>query len=128
MDKANFIISLKDKLAPDLVRQLGVTLPDDFTFDGNQNQNQGGLAELANMKPEVLKSIGFGLGGARGEEVMDNQNQNQGKLEDLLNLKPAELQNLRSVLTSPGDEVMDNQNQNMGSQALLAEKGLAKPR
>jgi len=78
MDKAALLTTLKDSLHPELVRQLHVGLPDDFAVADNQNQNQGGLEEMANIKPEVLRSIGFGLGGARGEEVMDNQNQNQG--------------------------------------------------
>ncbi|MCL6707304.1 hypothetical protein M8R20_09860 [Pseudomonas sp. R2.Fl] len=124
MDKNVLIEKLKDKLHPELVRQLNVGLPDDFALADNQNQNQGGLEEIANMKPEVLRSIGFGLG-QPGEEVMDNQNQNQGKLEELLRMKPAALQNLRSVLMNPGEEVMDNQNQNQGSSNLLA-KGIGK--
>lgn len=124
MDKNMIIDKLKEKLHPELVRQLSVGLPDDFALADNQNQNQGGLEELASMKPEVLRNIGFGLG-QPGEEVMDNQNQNQGKLEDLMRMKPAALQNLRSVLLNPGQEVMDNQNQNQGSSNLLG-KGLSR--
>jgi hypothetical protein len=115
MDKSALLTTLREKLHPELVRQLHAGLPDDFALADNQNQNQGGLAELANVKPEVLRSIGVGRGGSPGEEVMDNQNQNQGKLEDLLQMKPAALQNLRNVLLHPGEEVMDNQNQNQGS-------------
>jgi hypothetical protein len=116
MDKSALLETLKEKLHPQLVRQIQADLPDDFAVADNQNQNQGGLEEIANMKPEVLRSIGFGIGAARGEEVMDNQNQNQGKLEDLMRMKPAALESLRTVLLNPGDEAMDNQNQNQGTQ------------
>src|SRR3990167_7162082 len=122
MDKSALVNVLKEKLHPELVRQLHTSLPDDFALADNHNQNQGGLEEIANMKPEVLRSIGFGRGGTPGEEVMDNQNQNQGKLEDLLRMKPAALQSLRSVLLSPGEEVMDNQNQNQGSTTVPPSK------
>ena len=124
MDTSMLIEKMMDKLHPERVRQLSANLPDVFALADIQNQNQGGLEEIDNMKPEVLRSIGFG-GTLPGEEVMDNQNQNQGKLEDLMRMKPAALQSLRSVLLNPGEEVMDNQNQNQGSSNLLY-KGLGK--
>jgi hypothetical protein len=127
MNKLALLDMLKEKLNPELVTQMHAGLPDDFALADNQNQNQGGLENLANMKPEVLRNLGLGLGRRPGEEVMDNQNQNQGKLEDLMKMKPAVLQNLRSVLLNPGEEVMDNQNQNQGSQALKNEGNLNKP-
>ena len=126
MDKSALVELIKDKLHPELVRQIHTGLPDDFALADNQNQNQGGLEELANMKPEILRSLG--LGSSPGEEVMDNQNQNQGKLEELLRMKPAALQNLRSVLLSPGEEVMDNQNQNQGTQGIPNVRESGKPR
>ncbi|MBK1623843.1 hypothetical protein CKO32_09725 [Afifella marina DSM 2698] len=103
------------------MRQIEGGLPDDFALADNQNQNQGDMAALAEMKPEVLRSIGVGRG--MGETAEDNQNQNQGKLEDLIAMKPQALQSLRSVLLAPGDEVMDNQNQNQGGNV----RGIAKP-
>jgi hypothetical protein len=121
MDKAALLDQLKETLHPELVRQIHTQLPDDFALADNQNQNQGGLEDIAGMKPEVLRTLGIGLGRVAGEEAMDNQNQNQGKLEELLKMKPAALQNLRSVLLSPGEEVMDNQNQNQGTQAFTKE-------
>jgi len=128
VDKSSLVDVLKEKLHPELIRQIHASLPEDFALADNQNQNQGGLEEFANMKPEVLRSIGIGLGRAPGEEVMDNQNQNQGKLEDLMRIKPAALQNLRSVLLNPGEEVMDNQNQNQGTQAGALARDPNKPR
>lgn len=116
MDKGALVAQLKEKLHPELVRQISTQLPDDFALADNQNQNQGGLEEIANIKPEVLRNIGIGRA---GEEVMDNQNQNQGKLEELMRMKPAALQTLRNVLLSPGEEVMDNQNQNQGGAQSL---------
>lgn len=124
MDKFSFVEKLKEKLHPELVRQIQAGLPDDFALADNQNQNQGGLEEFSGMKPEVLRNIGFGVR-QPGEEVMDNQNQNQSKLEDLMRMKPAALQNIRSVVMGAGEEVMDNQNQNQGGGAMLS-KGLAK--
>ena len=122
MDKSSLVAVLKEKLHPNLVREIGTSLPDDFALADNQNQNQGGLEEISRLKPEVLRNIGvLGAGiGMTGEEVMDNQNQNQGKMEDLVRMKPAELAALRTVLLNPGEEVMDNQNQNQGSKATGA--------
>jgi hypothetical protein len=119
MDKGALVEQLKERLHPELVRQISAQLPDDFALADNQNQNQGGLEDIANIKPEVLRNLGIGFGGRAGDEVMDNQNQNQGKLEELLRMKPAALQTLRSVLLNPGDEVMDNQNQNQGGAQSL---------
>ncbi len=129
MDKASLLETLKETLHPELVRQIQAGLPDDFAVADNQNINQGGLEEIAGMKPEVLRSLGIGLGGTLGEEAMDNQNQNQGKLEDLMRMKPAALESLRSVLLNPGNEVLDNQNQNQGTQAAktLTSKDFRKP-
>lgn len=127
MDKAGLVELFKEKLHPELVRQIQTHLPDDFALADNQNQNQGGLEELATMKPEVLRSLGVGLGAAKGDEVMDNQNQNQSKIDDLMKMKPAVLQNIRSVLFDHGNEAMDNQNQNQGGATLMSEKNFGKP-
>jgi hypothetical protein len=126
MDKHELLETMKDSLAPSLVRDIEAALPDDFLLASNQNQNQGSMEEISKMKPEVLREIGIGFVG--GDEVMDNQNQNQGKMEDLLNLKPNALQNLRTVLTGGGEEVMDNQNINQGTQAAALEAERAKPK
>ncbi|WP_170604975.1 hypothetical protein [Ruegeria arenilitoris] len=126
MDKLSVLGVLKDNLAPNLLREIEASLPDDFALSDNQNQNQGSLEEISRMKPEILREVGIGSVGG-GEEVMDNQNQNQGKMEELLAMKPAALQNLKTVLMGGGEEVMDNQNQNQGSSEMLAE-GSSKPR
>ena len=88
MDKSALLNTLREKLHPELVKQLHVGLPDDFALADNQNQNQGGLAELANVKPEVLRSIGVGRGTSPGEEVMDTQNQNQGSTPTIADARP----------------------------------------
>jgi len=41
MDKAALVEQLKEKLHPELVRQIHAQLPDDFALADNQNQNQG---------------------------------------------------------------------------------------
>jgi hypothetical protein len=131
MDRVSLVETLRDKLHPNLVREIAAALPDDFALADNQNQNQGGLEEIARLKPEILRSIGIlGVGmGQPGEEVMDNQNQNQGKMEDLMRMKPVELQSLRTILLGGGEEVMDNQNQNQGAQlAGGLRAGAEKPR
>jgi hypothetical protein len=122
MDKSSLLKQLKDHVQPELVRQLEGALPGEFALADNQNQNQGGLEEMATMKPEILRNLGMGFTRAEGV-ADDNQNQNQGKLEDLLNMKPAALENVRRVLLAPGEEVMDNQNQNQGTTPTLARRG-----
>jgi ribosomal protein S6 len=73
------------QLKPAVLREIAFgSSPGEEVMD-NQNQNQGKLAELMKLKPDVLRQLRVTL---RGEEVMDNQNQNQGSEQALERSKP----------------------------------------
>ncbi|HEX2449247.1 MAG TPA: hypothetical protein VHK26_13900 [Methyloceanibacter sp.] len=66
-------------MKPEILRNLGIGFARaEEGADDNQNQNQGKLEDLMNMKPAALENIRrfCSLRARRG--VMDNQNQNQG--------------------------------------------------